>query len=51
MIHSASIAALLIAGTISFLSPCILPLVPPYLIYLIGATIERVSSDGPESSF
>jgi cytochrome c-type biogenesis protein len=45
MIHSVSIPAALIAGIISFLSPCVLPLVPPYLIYLTGATIERVSSD------
>ena len=29
-----SIPAALIAGLISFLSPCVLPLVPPYLIYL-----------------
>ena len=45
MIHDVSIPAALIAGLVSFLSPCVLPLVPPYLIYLTGATIERVSSD------
>jgi len=32
--HNVSISAALIAGIISFLSPCVLPLVPPYLIYL-----------------
>jgi cytochrome c-type biogenesis protein len=37
--------AALIAGLISFLSPCVLPLVPPYLVYLTGATIEHVASD------
>ena len=42
MIHDVSIPAALIAGIISFLSPCVLPLVPPYLIYLTGATIEHV---------
>ena len=31
-------------GIISFLSPCVLPLVPPYLIYLTGATIEHVAT-------
>jgi len=43
--HDVSIPAALIAGLISFLSPCVLPLVPPYLIYLTGATIEHVASD------
>lgn len=33
------------AGLISFLSPCVLPLVPPYLGYLGGTTISQVSSD------
>src|SRR5256714_14131830 len=45
MIHDVSIPAALIAGLISFLSPCVLPLVPPYLIYLTGATIEHVAND------
>jgi cytochrome c-type biogenesis protein len=44
MIHDVSIAAALIAGIVSFLSPCVLPLVPPYLIYLTGATIEHVAT-------
>ena len=26
----------LIAGVLSFVSPCVLPLVPPYLCYLAG---------------
>lgn len=45
--QNVSIPAALIAGLVSFLSPCVLPLVPPYLIYLTGATIEHVESDGP----
>jgi cytochrome c-type biogenesis protein len=36
-----TIAAALIAGMLSFLSPCVLPLVPPYLVYLTGASLER----------
>jgi cytochrome c-type biogenesis protein len=44
MIHDVSIPAALVAGVISFLSPCVLPLVPPYLIYLTGATIEHVAT-------
>lgn len=45
MITDVSIPAALVAGIISFLSPCVLPLVPPYLIYLTGATIEHVTND------
>jgi len=32
------------AGLISFLSPCVLPLVPPYLCYLAGTTLDELSS-------
>ena len=45
MIQDVSIPAALLAGLVSFLSPCVLPLVPPYLIYLTGATIEQVAND------
>jgi cytochrome c-type biogenesis protein len=45
MIQNVSIPAALIAGLVSFLSPCVLPLVPPYLVYLTGATIEHVAND------
>ena len=48
--HDVSVPAALIAGLISFLSPCVLPLVPPYLIYLTGATIEHVANDESEAS-
>ncbi|HEY7844670.1 MAG TPA: cytochrome c biogenesis CcdA family protein [Bradyrhizobium sp.] len=50
MISDVSIPAALIAGLVSFLSPCVLPLVPPYLIYLTGATIEHVANEETESS-
>lgn len=30
----------LLAGAISFLSPCVLPLVPPYLCYMAGVSVE-----------
>ena len=43
--NNVSISAALIAGILSFLSPCVLPLVPPYLIYLTGATIGQVAHD------
>jgi len=44
-----SIFAALVAGLISFLSPCVLPLVPPYLVYLAGTSIERIADAKPES--
>ena len=36
-----TIATALAAGMLSFLSPCVLPLVPPYLVYLTGTSLER----------
>src|SRR6201992_660061 len=50
MIHDVSIPAAMIAGLVSFLSPCVLPLVPPYLIYLTGATIEHVANEDTAAS-
>ena len=38
-----TIAAALLAGMLSFLSPCVLPLVPPYLVYLTGTSLERLA--------
>jgi cytochrome c-type biogenesis protein len=43
-----SAAAALIAGLISFLSPCVLPLVPPYLVYLTGTSLEQFAGAEPQ---
>jgi len=40
--------AALIAGVVSFLSPCVLPLVPPYLVFLAGTSLERLADEEPE---
>ncbi|MBW2029989.1 MAG: cytochrome c biogenesis protein CcdA [Deltaproteobacteria bacterium] len=39
------------AGLVSFLSPCVLPLVPGYISFISGASIEDVGSEGSEISF
>ena len=31
-----------VAGFLSFLSPCVLPLVPPYLCFLGGSTLDQI---------
>ncbi|GAA4113934.1 cytochrome c biogenesis CcdA family protein [Aminobacter aganoensis] len=34
------------AGALSFLSPCVLPLVPPYLCYMAGVSVDDFKADG-----
>ena len=43
-------AAALGAGLLSFLSPCVLPLVPPYLTFIAGTTIEELSAEGESAA-
>ena len=33
------------AGALSFLSPCVLPLVPPYLCYMAGVSVDDFRGD------
>ena len=35
----------LVAGILSFLSPCVLPLVPPYLCFLGGTTFDQLTGE------
>jgi cytochrome c-type biogenesis protein len=42
-----TIAAAFAAGMLSFLSPCVLPLVPPYLVYMTGTSLERLADAEP----
>jgi cytochrome c-type biogenesis protein len=39
-----SLAAAAFGGLISFLSPCVLPLVPPYLSFLAGTTFDHLAA-------
>jgi cytochrome c-type biogenesis protein len=43
-----SLPAAAAAGLISFVSPCVLPLAPPYLCYLAGTTLEELVEEGEE---
>ncbi len=38
-----TIGGALLAGLLSFLSPCVLPLVPPYLCFISGASLQDMS--------
>jgi cytochrome c-type biogenesis protein len=33
------------AGLISFLSPCVLPIVPPYLAYMSGVALSEINNN------
>ena len=47
-IRSGSVVGLAFAfafGVISFLSPCVLPMAPPYLAYLGGTTLDEISGE------
>ena len=37
------------AGLLSFVSPCVLPLVPPYLCFLTGASLEQMTGEEGET--
>jgi cytochrome c-type biogenesis protein len=44
MTHHLSIPIAFLAGVVSFLSPCVLPLVPGYISMLSGASIDELKS-------
>ena len=41
-----SLTGALLGGLISFLSPCVLPLVPPYLCYMAGVSMDQLTGVG-----
>lgn len=45
MTHELSIPIAFLAGIVSFLSPCVLPLVPGYISMLSGASIEELKKE------
>jgi cytochrome c-type biogenesis protein len=42
-----ALPAVFAAGAVSFLTPCVLPLVPAYLSFLAGTTTDRLAADAP----
>ncbi|MEX3008122.1 cytochrome c biogenesis CcdA family protein [Hoeflea sp. TYP-13] len=40
--------AAFVAGLLSFVSPCVLPIVPPYLAYLAGISFQELSDESLE---
>ena len=44
-----TLPVIILAGLVSFLSPCVLPLVPPYLCYLAGTSVSELSKGGEAS--
>lgn len=46
MTNELTLPAIAAAGLISFLSPCVLPLVPPYLSYLAGTSVAELARGG-----
>lgn len=42
--------AALFAGLLSFVSPCVLPLVPPYLCYIGGVSLDQLTGEAPDGA-
>ncbi len=45
MIQEVTIIGAVLAGVLSFISPCVLPLVPPYLGYLAGVSLDELTGE------
>lgn len=51
IVQEVSLIAAFIAGLLSFLSPCILPLVPGYISYISGISLEDLKETKKEKRF
>lgn len=47
---SVSFGVAFLAGLVSFLSPCVLPLVPGYITFITGMSLEELTTTGPTAS-
>lgn len=50
MLHDVTILGALFAGLLSFVSPCVLPLVPPYLGFLAGVSMEELTGENDDKA-
>ena len=46
MTSNVTILGTFVGGILSFASPCVLPLVPPYLAFIAGASLDELSGTG-----
>ena len=46
MVPEASLMAAFLAGLLSFVSPCVLPLVPSYITYITGLSLDQLAGAG-----
>ena len=46
MAYDVSFWAAFTAGILSFISPCVLPLVPPYMAYIAGVNLQQLAGQG-----
>lgn len=51
VVSSISFLGALGAGLLSFLSPCVLPLVPPYLCFLAGVSLDELDDRGSQAGW
>jgi cytochrome c-type biogenesis protein len=45
-----SLIAAFVAGFLSFVSPCVLPLIPGYISFVSGASVEEMRGDAPPAT-
>ena len=50
MLQDVTIWGAVFAGLLSFVSPCVLPLVPPYLGYLAGVSLEELTGESDDKA-
>ena len=48
---SVSFVVAFLAGLFSFLSPCVFPLIPSYLSYISGLSMDELTQDNPKAKF
>ena len=49
MLIDVPLGGALIAGLLSFVSPCVLPLVPPYLCYMAGVSLDQLTGQASDT--